>query len=252
MTSDAKIGLLLGLAFIFMIAFLINGLPSFHNQNSSSELTINTVGSQNKQLGIASKAREVINQDVRFSTPLPKRPSATQRTTPDKPTASIQPLPKAEKKQRPNKVEPGRPALPKVYVVKQGDNLAVIAQKFYGPDQGNKNINVTRIFKANAKLLKSPDEIYEGQKLTIPPLSALTAGKNKINSASSTTILEKVKSITTRHKRYIVRLGDSLWQIAAAQLGDGKRYGEIAKLNGDILDNADSLAVGMRLKMPAR
>ena len=28
MTSDAKIGLLLGLIFIFVIAFVINGLPS--------------------------------------------------------------------------------------------------------------------------------------------------------------------------------------------------------------------------------
>lgn len=27
MTSDAKIGLLLGLVFIFVIAFIINGLP---------------------------------------------------------------------------------------------------------------------------------------------------------------------------------------------------------------------------------
>ena len=29
MTADAKVGLLLGLVFIVMIAFLINGLPNF-------------------------------------------------------------------------------------------------------------------------------------------------------------------------------------------------------------------------------
>ena len=36
MTSDAKIGLLLGLVFIFIIAFIINGLPKFgHNSNNN-------------------------------------------------------------------------------------------------------------------------------------------------------------------------------------------------------------------------
>jgi nucleoid-associated protein YgaU len=46
--------------------------------------------------------------------------------------------------------------------------------------------------------------------------------------------------------------GDSLWRIAAEQLGSGSRYSEIADLNADILDDEDSLAVGMRLKMPVR
>ena len=34
MTSDAKIGLLLGLVFIFVIAFVINGLPSLRPPTS--------------------------------------------------------------------------------------------------------------------------------------------------------------------------------------------------------------------------
>ena len=40
MTSDAKIGLLLGLVFIFLIAFIINGLPSFNNNKDNNELTL--------------------------------------------------------------------------------------------------------------------------------------------------------------------------------------------------------------------
>ena len=39
MTSDAKVGLLLGLFFIFVIAFIINGLPRFHNDTNGNELT---------------------------------------------------------------------------------------------------------------------------------------------------------------------------------------------------------------------
>ncbi|HUU19257.1 MAG TPA: hypothetical protein VMW72_19055 [Sedimentisphaerales bacterium] len=38
MTSDAKVGLLLGLVFIFTIAFIINGLPKFINGSDSNAI----------------------------------------------------------------------------------------------------------------------------------------------------------------------------------------------------------------------
>ncbi len=59
MTSDAKIGLLLGLVFIFIIAFLINGLPNFHNTRNNNGLTTNGFGSQNNSPGLAAKERKV-------------------------------------------------------------------------------------------------------------------------------------------------------------------------------------------------
>ena len=40
MTSDAKIGLLLGLGVIVIIAFLINGLPGLLNSASSDTLLL--------------------------------------------------------------------------------------------------------------------------------------------------------------------------------------------------------------------
>ena len=51
---------------------------------------------------------------------------------------------------------------------------------------------------------------------------------------------------------YTVRDGDSLWKIAADQLGDGSRYTEVAKLNDDVLSDEDSLTVGMTLKLPPK
>jgi len=59
-------------------------------------------------------------------------------------------------------------------------------------------------------------------------------------------------SKSNQSKRYVVQEGDSLWQIAAEQLGDASRYVEIARLNADILDDQDCLSVGMRLELPAR
>jgi len=284
MTTDAKIGLLLGLVFIFLIAFIINGLPSFSEGKNNNELTTNIVSLQNNPPGLAAKERKAnrelinriepikkqstleaptsstANEDVRFTAPLPSSTSVVKETDEVKPVAPTQPLPVAQKDAI-RKTESNKTERAKTYTVKEGDMLAVIAKKFYGPEDGNKRINITRIFEANRKVLKSPDEIYVGQKLIIPPLSASAPDKNKIESVFSTTMFKKVKSIGNRHlsaddnktrqnERYVVQEGDSLWRIAAEQLGDGNRYSEIAKLNASILEDDDRLVVGMRLRMP--
>lgn len=59
MTSDAKIGLLLGLVFIFVIAFIINGLPGLHQKDDSNKLTTNMVGLENNPSGIGANERRV-------------------------------------------------------------------------------------------------------------------------------------------------------------------------------------------------
>jgi hypothetical protein len=49
---------------------------------------------------------------------------------------------------------------------------------------------------------------------------------------------------------YTVRKGDTLWSIAASQLGDGARWKDIATLNA--LKDADALGVGQQLKLPEK
>ena len=52
------------------------------------------------------------------------------------------------------------------YTVVKGDNLSKISKQYYGdPNKYNK------IFEANKPMLKSPDLIYPGQVLRIPPLA---------------------------------------------------------------------------------
>ncbi len=69
-------------------------------------------------------------------------------------------------------------------------------------------------------------------------------------------MFKKVKSViggsSVGRRSYVVQEGDTLWRIAAENLGSGTRYGEIAKLNAGILEDEEILAVGMRLKIPAR
>jgi len=55
------------------------------------------------------------------------------------------------------------------YTVKSGDNLWKIAEAHYGKGKGDKN---NLIFEANRPMLTSPDKIYPGQVLRIPPLPA--------------------------------------------------------------------------------
>ncbi len=288
MTRDVKIGLLLGLAFIFMIAFVINGLPSF--RGDSNELTNTMVGPPNKQPGIGANERDFINltesfenqpfrpeyqlpkePDIRYTTKLPQDPVVVKgNNASNLNNSDIVKIvtPRRIENERTNirKIETvkPKPALPKIYEVTDGDNLALIAKQFYGDLEGNKTVNIMRIFEANRSLLKAEDEIQVGQKLIIPPLrdSALSKEKKKDGLVSS--IVEKVTSIGREHlslkkpnrpkqgKSYTVREGDSLWKIAADQLGDGSRYTDVAKLNDDVLSDEDSLTVGMTLKMPTR
>lgn len=280
MTSDAKTGLLLGLVFIFIIAFIINGMPGFQGERNNNELTGSMVDSRNKPLGIGTAEREVIKQeelvrqrplvevesrsvvdkDIRFATALPKSRSAAK-------AVEVKAVPSAEslfavEKKKVRVVESSKSALPKVYVVAGGDSLAIIAEKFYGAEEGNRRINVARIFESNSNNLKSPDAIYAGQRIIIPPLSASGRAEVKVGGVLAGGVLEKVKSVGKRHledgrlaKRsgwYVVREGDSLWRIAAERLGVGSRYSEIAKLNADILSDENALCLGMRLRMPTQ
>jgi len=262
MTSDAKIGLLLGLVFIFIIAFLINGLPNFRNNTNTNELTTNMTNFEDDSPGIGTKerkAQEALNwkellekqpfsefqtpledkQEVRSVTPLPQSTQAAKEPQPE--TAMVQPSSVSTKENDGKKPEPAKTTWPKIYVVNEGDNLADIAKKFYGPQEGNKRININKIFEANRQLLRSPDEIYVGQKLLIPPPSNLARAESKTDSVLSSTLFEKVKSIGRKHlslggrdteqsRWYVVLEGDSLWKIAAEQLRNGNRYREISMI----------------------
>ena len=308
MTSDAKIGLLLGLIFIFVIAFIINGLPRFQAVANNNELTTTMVSAQNGTLGIGGNERRVQEdfdwptppneqpqtnvqmpieekEDIRFTMKLPQEispiqepliaePSITEpaigqvakevEPSPAQPAEQVAP---PQKKAEITKIEPLKPAPSKEYVVAEGDTLGGIAKKFYGPEEGNKNASITRIFEANRQILKTVDDIYVGQKLTIPPLGASRPDANKSESSLPGSFFEKAVAIgkkagilkadgpreSSKAKpaaQYVVQEGDSLSRIAARQLGKANRYPEIAKLNA--LKDQDNLTVGMQLKMPAR
>ena len=230
MTSDAKIGLLLGLIFIFVIAFIINGLPRFRSVANSSELTTNMVSTPNGTLGIginerhaqedfdrSAPAAEQPNaniqrsfeqkEDIRFTMKLPQETSVATETpileTADEaeptPAPAIESAAPAAPPEEKAEVSKPKPAASQVYTVCESDTLGDIAKKVYGEEEGNKYANVMRIFQANRQLLKTPDEINVGQKLTIPPLQASGTNADKNDSVLSGSMFEKVLSIGKKH-----------------------------------------------------
>ena len=192
MASNAKIGLLLGLVVIFVIMFVINGRFGFNGARDGDDLSPTVVINPP---GIKPDIQPEAFPPMRVPE---RRPEETPRTQ-NKEQFQGQPSETTTPDETDNYTELARQAWPKVHIVNKGDNLADIAKKFYGLEEGNRKANVKRIFEANSKALKSPDKIYPGQKLIIPPLWASNPGKNSIESVFPDSMFEEVDSIGKRH-----------------------------------------------------
>jgi nucleoid-associated protein YgaU len=306
MTSDAKIGLLLGLVFIFVIAFIINGLPGLHQKDDSNKLTTNMVGLESNPSGIGANERKVQMaldqpatpagetaqpvagtqaQQQPMTNPAPAASVGTAASQPAAdnaivgpmqaaPTTAIGPTASASAQDVPSvgtqpttAPEAAQPAPAKVYVVQSGDSISGIAKKVYGVKEGVKQKNIDAIFAANRKTLSKISDLQIGQKLVIPSLPGSTAASSSPAEVLTDKNFTKVESVGPQHSTakadkpaavakpgsvYVVKEGDSLWKIAATQLGDGNRYREIVKINSNILSSEDDIAIGMQLKMPAK
>lgn len=328
MTSDAKIGLLLGLVFIFVIAFIINGLPNLRPQTSKGEVSTTMVPAADENFGVADnaqKAQETLdwtdlpdrqqttydvtgpvtvrergataeqpqtadNQGVRSVFPMPSIENLLEYLTPavqpkeqatvimdvpkqpaEQPRAAIPqpkpdltaPRPGTQTAETRGTLKPPSAPTERTYVVADGENLASVAKKVYGPEEGNRIVNVQRIFEANKDVLKSIHEVRAGQKLVIPPLPPASVKKDTPADVLPKTLFEKVDAIrkqaqanlppkTADTRWYVVQDGDNLWKIATNQLGSGPRWEEIAKLNADILESSEKLDVGMEIRLPAK
>ncbi len=127
----------------------------------------------------------------------------------------------------------------------EGDNVWKLAQKYLG--DGNR---WQEIRAANSDRVGPNGEISPNITLTIP----------LDGSSQSATIEQRVQrspreatpQASSAARTATVKEGDTLWRIAARELGDGNRYLEIYKLNRDRLANEDDLKIGQTLRLPAR
>ncbi len=285
MTSDTKIGLLLGLVFIFVVAFLINGLPGFCSTDSTNEMTYNTAGYNIEEPGLATREREVGTR-IDLSNARLKRPQRRARNqVPDRnvsaseesPPRAVASLPKPKPSQSTHNTEVAflgatnrkkspknsskqnvpikRPAAPdprpQQYEVQEGDTLTTIAKQYYGETVGKRHVTIDTLFAANRRILKSRNSLRIGQQLTIPSIpKALRDVTMSVTNMGSSKRNPPAKRPKSKKAYYDVRDGDCLSKIAAAHLGSGNRYAEIIRLNRDLLPDENSLRAGMRLRLP--
>jgi nucleoid-associated protein YgaU len=254
MTSDAKVGLLLGLVFIVIIAFLINGLPNLLKGGSTDDIITNSVSEPNNNWDdLRRQADEAVrtvggrNGDQRFRT----TESFDTEIKPPKPT-NVMTIKPPDPSLNNTTITPPKPRIPviKKYKVVSGDNLSKIAVKMYGAEEGNRYVNINKIFGANKNILDSVDDVRIDQVLIIPPLNMQQFELVPMPPKPSKSVVDKIKNALKKIElpRYTTKDGDSLWSIAASELGDGSRYHEIVKLNK--IEDEDTVGVGITLKLP--
>lgn len=115
------------------------------------------------------------------------------------------------------------------YTVQAGDTLWAIARKY--------NCSITEIVAANSDRIKNPNRIHAGWQLKIPQSGAPITG-----GTPDAVLPENKKSGI-----YIVRQGDTLWEIA-------RKYNcsvsEIVSLNRELIRNPALIYSGWELKVP--
>ena len=183
MTADAKVGLLLGLFFIVIIAFLVNGLPNFIHENDTSTTSVSIVTRTGQDM-VLDNSNGASGAAHRL---FPPRTSVNQRTVePPQETIVLDSSPEQTPQVEIPDLVPQRKmplvvqnnpavvqevaAAPKrqTHIVKSGEILPYIAKHYYGQEEGNRRIVIQKLYEVNSSILKSPDHICVGQKLTIP------------------------------------------------------------------------------------
>jgi len=126
----------------------------------------------------------------------------------------------------------------KVYWIKQGDSLSLIAKELYGDtiywpllqmENGIDNVNL----------------IYPGDFLNLPSRELLQDFTNKVKPGQ---ILTGVSIEALTDRVYKVEKGDTLWHICERRYGDPRKYIDIVKINK--ISNPNHIEVDWQLSLP--
>lgn len=137
----------------------------------------------------------------------------------------------------------------RVETIREGDSFWLISQRAYG------NGNYFRaLYEHNRRRFPEPDRLPVGAPVEIPSVEMLRQRfPDFCPKAGNAMTPPAEKQPSNSGRVYTVVGGESLFDVARFQLGQGSRYVEIIKLNREVLKgNADPLPAGLRLRLPTR
>ncbi len=187
MTSDAKIGLLLGLVVIVIIAFLINGLPSLLNSAHSEGVVKTSIASYGTaSVGLSDKADQAVKaikdltepeqsyREVRYTAVLPASAAGDVSNAKTKPARNSNERKKsvtagvlnkvrtfADKNLSNTKIPTKK--IPSKYTVRSGDSLWLIASRFLGDGE-----RYYELLELNRDIIYDAEDISVGMSLKLP------------------------------------------------------------------------------------
>ena len=268
MTRETRVGLVLGLFFIFAFGMILSELKGTGEQSAqepnppvvendyyrSSNPKIEELafapadGARNG----AAEIRVLPSRERRGDNGLVKAALVRRDPTDDSAAAGL------EDTQPP----PSAPSVPqRTYRVQPGDTLYAIAQKLYGPNNG---YLFKSIYEANRDRLPDASTVYVDQVLVIPPLGSGTGIASRSSAAAGRSGFRQMdmeefrRYAAARAPRrggliYVVQSGDNLTRIAQKIFNDTSNAAveRIFEANRDKLYDKDSLVKGMKLRIPS-
>jgi nucleoid-associated protein YgaU len=129
-----------------------------------------------------------------------------------------------------------------VHVVQKGETLSSISRQYCGTAAGWR-----AIYEANRAAISDPNSLLVGTRLRIPPGAGSSGGGGVTAVAVQRPVLS---AVTPRRRTHTVVKGDTLWDIAVKEYGDGTRAKDILKANQAKIRDARKLKPGLTLTIP--
>jgi nucleoid-associated protein YgaU len=138
-----------------------------------------------------------------------------------------------------------------VYTAAEGDTWSLLADKFY------RSPTYVPLLQAANEDLALPKA---GDSILVPVFDFRAAPQDHAPRAAaparpldaSAKAVDAGKPAVAGGTSYTVVDGDNLWKIAEKVYGSGARWMEIFEANKDVMKDADSLKIGMALRIPPK
>jgi nucleoid-associated protein YgaU len=240
MTSDAKIGLLLGLVFIFVVAFIINGLPNLKPQASRAEVSTNMARLTGQSIGIADKAQVEADQDWRGLADPQEAQVETEEPVTGQPVPDEE-LPSQEIQTVNNPEIRFESPLPRI------ENLLErITAGFQNQREQTSTVNMDVPGPVPMEQPASTERQPVVQ--TVKPQEAASPGTEQVKPAATTATKQPERT-------YVVEEGESLSSVAKKVYGpeEGNRIANVERIfqaNRNILPSVHEVRSGQKLVIP--